>query len=620
MYENKIKVLEILNKDINISQRKIANELGSSVGKVNSLIKELIKEEYITVADSKKGYIYVLTEKAIKELDENIKRNSLKKLNLHYENFQEVKQAVILAAGEKKEFGKPVGFLELEEKTLIERTIHILGENGVEKIIIVTGYESKFYEELASKYDKLYLVKNDRYKWTGTMSSLALAKDLVDGDFILIENDLFFEERAISEVLQNKNRDCVLITNESGSGDEAFVEIRNNFLYKMSKDRHQFNKIDGEMIGICKISLELYKKMLEQFKGNINPYFNYEYCILDVGRSYNIGYIKIPDLVWSEIDTGEHYEKAVNHVFPRLKRKEAEIKIQSIKNLIKNVLGVEENNIGEIKLLGGMTNKNYKVIINNKNYVLRIPGNGTEQMINRLDEKINSTLACDLALDTNLLYFDEVSGIKIAEFIENAETLNGEMAKREENMRLTLEILKKLHNSDLKFNNCFDVYTKIEEYEELLRAANGNNFDDYLEVKEEVIKLKAVMNELGVNLVPCHNDTVPENFVKSGDEKIYLIDWEYSGMNDRMWDLAAHSLECDFSEDDEELLLNIYFGGRVEDKYRKRMLINKICQDFLWSIWTNIKEAKGDDFGSYGIDRYNRCKKNLKLLKVMLNN
>ena len=122
------------------------------------------------------------------------------------------------------------------------------------------------------------------------------------------------------------------------------------------------------------------------------------------------------------------------------------------------------------------------------------------------------------------------------------------------------------------------------------------------------------MAELDVELAPCHNDTIAENFIKSGEDKMYLIDWEYAGMNDPMWDLAAHSLENKFSEDEEELLLNIYFNGKVEEKYKKRILINKIYQDFLWSTWTIIKEAKGDDFGTYGIDRYTRAKKNLEII------
>ena len=133
-------------------------------------------------------------------------------------------------------------------------------------------------------------------------------------------------------------------------------------------------------------------------------------------------------------------------------------------------------------------------------------------------------------------------------------------------------------------------------------------------MKEKVFQLENIMKDLEVELAPCHNDTVAENFIKSGDNNMYLIDWEYGGMNDPMWDLAAHSLENGFTEDEEELFLKLYFEGKIEEKYRKRILINKVYQDFLWSIWTKIKEAKGDDFGTYGIDRYNRAKTNLRII------
>ena len=257
-----------------------------------------------------------------------------------------------------------------------------------------------------------------------------------------------------------------------------------------------------------------------------------------------------------------------------------------------------------------MTNKNFKVTLNGKDYILRIPGNGTEEMISRVSEKCNSLLANELGLDTDILHFNEENGIKLSSFIDNAETINSKTAKREDNMILITDVLRKLHKSGVKFDNTFDVFEKIEEYEILLKKNNGKNFDDYKVVKEKVLSLKNILNELGIDLRPCHNDTVPENFVKDG-EKLYLIDWEYSGMNDPMWDLAAHILECEFSEEDEELFLNTYFGCEVEEKYKTKILIYKICQDFLWSIWTNIKEAKGDDFGSYGENRYNRAKYNL---------
>ena len=219
-----------------------------------------------------------------------------------------------------------------------------------------------------------------------------------------------------------------------------------------------------------------------------------------------------------------------------------------------------------------------------------------------------------IGVDSELIYFNEETGIKISEFILNAETLSPEAAKKQHNMKMVCNILRTLHNSKEKMNNNFDIYKKIEKYENLSKEADGLFYEDYYHVKDKIYYLKNIMNELDVTYTPCHNDTIAENFIKSSEDKMYLIDWEYAGMNDPMWDLAAHSLENSFNDNEEELFLKIYFNGKVEEKYKKRILINKIYQDFLWSIWTNIKEAKGDDFGSYGLDRYNRAKKNLNII------
>ncbi len=610
MKEYKILKYINLNKNKNITQRDISKNLGLSIGNVNSIIKKMEKEELIEIVKNSSKQEYRLTKIGFEELEKHIKENKLEKISIHNDENKKIKQAVILAAGEKKIFEKPVAFLDLEDGKIIDRFINILNLNGIEKIVIVTGYKSEYFEKYA-KDKNIVLVKNDKYKWTGTMNSLARVKDAIDDDFILLENDMIFEERAIEQILKDKNRDCMIITSESGSGDEALVEIRDGYIYKMAKDIHQFNKIDGEMIGISKISYEVFNKMLDLFKDNKNPYLNYEYALMDIARDYKIGYIKPDNLVWTEIDDKDHYERAIKYVYPKLKRKEQEIKVNNIKNLLSKALNISSEDINTVEPVGGMTNKNFKVNMNNEDYILRIPGSGTEEMISRYSERNNSLVANKLNLDTDILYFDEETGVKLAKYINNAETITPQSAKRESNMIEITDILRKLHTSDSMFVNKFDVFEKIEEYEELLKEANGSNFKDYDDTKKKVLSLKNILNDIGIENVACHNDTVPENFVKD-DERIYLIDWEYSGMNDPMWDLAAHALECEFSEDEEELFLNLYFNNNVEEKYRTKILIYKICQDFLWSIWTNIKEAKGDNFGTYGEDRYNRAKENLK--------
>ena len=341
---------------------------------------------------------------------------------------------------------------------------------------------------------------------------------------------------------------------------------------------------------------------------------NYEYMMLDISRTYSLGYLKIDNLLWHEIDNKEHYDYVINKLLKRIDKKEKSALLKNLKETICECMNIHESEINNISPIGGMTNKNYKVCISDKVYVLRIPGNGTGEMISREDEIKNAVYANKIGVDAELVYFNEETGVKISNFIENAQTLSPEAAKKQHNMKMVCNLLRTLHNSKEKMDNDFNIYEKIEKYESLYKKAYGLFNEDYYQVKDKVYYLKNIMNELDVLYTPCHNDTIAENFIKSSENKMYLIDWEYAGMNDPMWDIAAHSLENNFTEDEEELFLKIYFEGKVEEKYKKRILINKIYQDFLWSIWANVKEAKGDDFGNYGLDRYNRAKKNLNII------
>ena len=98
---------------------------------------------------------------------------------------------------------------------------------------------------------------------------------------------------------------------------------------------------------------------------------------------------------------------------------------------------------------------------------------------------------------------------------------------------------------------------------------------------------------------------------KAEDNRIYLIDWEYSGVNDPMADFAALFLESEFSEENQDYMMKQYFQGETPANTWNKILCYQILWDYLWSQWTVIKEANGDDFGTYGIDRFNRAKTNL---------
>jgi thiamine kinase-like enzyme len=111
-------------------------------------------------------------------------------------------------------------------------------------------------------------------------------------------------------------------------------------------------------------------------------------------------------------------------------------------------------------------------------------------------------------------------------------------------------------------------------------------------------------------LAPCHCDPLCENFLDAGD-RMWVVDWEYSGMNDPMWDLGDLSVEAGFAEGQDEELLKGYFGGAVAAQDRARMVIYKAMCDLLWTLWGLIQHANrnpADDFWAYALNRFTRCK------------
>ena len=239
--------------------------------------------------------------------------------------------------------------------------------------------------------------------------------------------------------------------------------------------------------------------------------------------------------LWHEIDEQCHLNLVQSTLMKRIHKKEKMLHLESLKVLVSECLNIDMKQIKQIAAIGGMTNKNYKVMIDDQNYVLRVPGNGTEKMISRVDEIKNAAFAHEIGVDADLIYFNEQTGIKISKFIEDAQTLSPEGAKKPYVMKKICQLLNQLHQCGREMENEFNVYEKIESYEQLLNELKGEYYEDYQLVKQQVLQLKELMDDLQINLVPCHNDTLAENFIKDKHDQYYLIDWEYAGMNDPMW-------------------------------------------------------------------------------------
>ena len=277
-----------------------------------------------------------------------------------------------------------------------------------------------------------------------------------------------------------------------------------------------------------------------------------------------------------------------------------------VKEKIASLLSGGEE-IQSVEQLGGMTNQNYLVKTSSNQYIVKFFGKGTDKLIDRQNEKFNLELLKDLKLDVENYLFDIEAGIKVNQYIENAETLDSATIKTK--FEKIAPILQTIHASGKELRGEFAPFEEIKKYESLIQGEIS--YPNYEAVRKSVLSLKNELEKIGVDKKSCHIDLVAENFIEGPDGHLYLIDWEYSSMNDPMWDLAALFLESEFTPEEEADFLAYYEGDKTPVS-REKIRIYKILQDIIWSLWTIYKEENGSDFGDYGISRYNRAVKELQ--------
>ena len=523
------------------------------------------------------------------------------------------KLAVVLTARKEKGSEVPYPLLPFDNGLcLIDRNISLLREVGIKRILLIVGYRAELFEKY--HFNDVQLIKAPNYEFTSSMASLAAAKDCIDNDFILVEGDTFFEKKVLERLVTVESGNCLVATEESGSGDECYIESQAGFITKISKDKHRICRFEGELLGISKISLPTYRAMLEKWSDSNNSYLNYEHVLMDVTTPLDRPFIFFQNLIWGDVDCPDDFKKLSEVTFRTLRRKEDPFDKDNLLQHLSEIFPGNDVSQAEIIQIGGMSNKNFRVNFEGKSYVLRIPGPGSEGMVERSNEEFNAIEGCRMGVNPEIRYFNAKTGVKLADYVENAETLNSATIQRHDNLKKIATIYHKIHDSKVRLKNEFNLFQEIEKYDKLIEGVGSKMYDGWDEFKPKVMALESYINSLGVELTPCHDDAIAENFIKGMDGTIYLIDWEYSGMNDPMADFAALFIESEFPEETRNYFLSIYYNGAIPVNIKEHILCYEILWDTLWAQWTVIKEACGDDFGSYGMDRYTRAKANMALL------
>ena len=263
-----------------------------------------------------------------------------------------------------------------------------------------------------------------------------------------------------------------------------------------------------------------------------------------------------------------------------------------------------------IEPMGGLTNTNHKVTLDGQSYVLRIAGRGIGETIDRRAEETNIAIIAPTGINAEVLFMDPSDGLQLTRFVNDARTLEIGDFEDLETVCRAARLLRRVHAVAQPFATAFDVFAMIDGYLERLLAIRGRIPAGFADIAEEVEAVRRVFAANPAVLVPCHCDPLPDNFLVSG-RAMYLIDWEYAGNNDPMWDLGDLAVEAEFDARRDGVLLAAYFDGEAAAGQAGRMAIYKALSDLLWSLWADIQVAEGNSvaqFQAYGKARLERCK------------
>ena len=555
------------------NQRNLAKESDYSLGLVNSALKSLIRSGYI-----------------------NDQSQLCDKAKLYFEKTKP-RNAIILAAG----FGMrmvpintevPKGLIEVRGETLIERLICQLHEADIHKIHIVVGYMKEQYEYLMDKYN-VNLIVNPNFTVKNNLHSLKLAHKHLNNSYI-VPCDIWFANNPFDV---SEPYSWYMVSDEEDP--ESSVRVNR----KMELVRVADEDMGNAMIGLCYLenekAVEIKAKLLSLSRNARNDNAPWEDAL----------YVKDRMAVYAKrVSKNEAVEVDTYEQLRELDKRSNQLKTDSIQ-AIANALDANFDDITNISVLKkGITNRSFLFSCKGSQYIMRIPGEGTDALINREQEgEVYKTISgygiCD-----EPLYFSPQSGYKITKYLEGVRVCDPENTQ---DVARCMTKLRAFHELSLRVDHHFDIFHMIQFYEDLWESG-PSIYKDYQETKKRVFSLQTYIDAQPKECVLTHIDPNHDNFLFSanvdGTENIQLIDWEYSGMQDPHVDLAMFCIYALYDRAGVDNLIDAYFIQGCEKSVRIKIYCYISACGLLWSNWCEYKRSLGVDFGEYSLRQYRYAK------------
>lgn len=545
----------------------------------------VFSEYYLNDTAEKKWVLDALTDKGLMDAQfGSITQTGLEALEPY-----RVERAVILAAGQSPRcvplsLEIPKGLFEVKGETLIERQIKQLHEAGVRDITLVLGYKKEMFYYLRQELG-VRIIENPEYASKSNIQSLLLAKEHLNNAYVCSCDDYFAEnpfhsfeyesfyagihvDGPTDEMYVYLDEDSRIIKMRTGLS-KGLVLLGHSFW--RSDFARRFIALAEDAFAAGKRTGDFWEWLVKDHLDEMPPFFFKRYAnraIVEVEsfdelRRFDSGYVK------------HSHSRIVENICRVFRCGEADI--------------VDFRNIFE-----GMTNRSFLFRVGGREYIYRHPGDGTDQIISRENERTSLEKAREFGIDPTYIYMDTREGWKVSAFVPEFREPDYESPA---DSRQVVDLLRKLHALPVRLDYGLRPWEDAIVLERLVEEKCPGAFAPFLPLKEKIGALYEKTLGDGVEKCFCHGDTYRHNWMLLPDGGVLLIDWEYAGFADPGIDVGYYIVDAMYDFDRAEEFIRMYLGKNDTPDRRFHFMAYTAIIAYYWFVWSLYRESCGAVIG-----------------------
>ena len=500
-----------------------------------------------------------------------------------------VDNAVIMAAGSATRFiplslEQPKGLYEVRDEKLIERQIKQLLAAGITDITIVLGYKKEMFKYLQDEFPVKFIF-NPEYNVKNNIESLYLARKELKNTYIC-PCDSYYSENPFNayeyesfyagyDSTEKEDEMYAVCDEDNRILDMKKAENSGHVLLGHSFWRKDFSE---KFVAIAEADREV---------GEYSDKF-WEWLVED-----NLS--DLPAFYYKEYTKDAIFEF---DYFDQLRQFDQHYVEHSNSEIIRNIKLIfrcEEEDIVDFRTVSeGMTNTSFIFNISGVDYIYRHPGDGTESIIDRRNEKSSLVKAKEFGLDPTYIYMDVNEGWKVSEYIPSFR--EPDYSDFEDSKKI-IKVLRQLHSIPGRVDYGMKPWEDSISMENMIKDKDPHCFDSYEALKEKIRVLYEKTVGDGIEKCFCHGDTYKPNWLIKPDGEVVLIDWEYSGYSDPGIDVGYYIVDAMYDVDEAERFIKEYLADGFSDAKEFHFMAYTAIIAYYWFVWALYRQSCGAVMG-----------------------